>query len=374
MKKITVVGGGNAGCFTALYCGWYGRQSDYEIELVYNPEIPPERVGQATVIEPPGLLWAATGFNWYHNKIDASFKSGILYEGWGKLNDKIFHSFPADRMSMHFSPKKMQKSILDSGHFKVKESNVLDPDKIDSDYVFDCRGKPDNFDDYEDLINPINACILGKPNWDTTKDHWSRHIATPDGWAFVIPSESGTIGYCYNSDITPPDKAGINFVNQFDVEIGSNIKFKNYIAKNPIVNDRVCLNGNRLFFLEPLESTATQAYIEMVRAVFEYLMPGRCNTDYVVTDIKKYIKQLQNFILWHYQFGSKYDTPFWNYAKTLQSKDKEFNDFFKYSTITDWNNIIPQIYGGCTKPKLYGQWPAYSFKTWYDGMSTKLNI
>ena len=56
MKKITVVGGGNAGCFTALYCGWYGRQSEYEIELVYNPEIPPERVGQATVIEPPGLL------------------------------------------------------------------------------------------------------------------------------------------------------------------------------------------------------------------------------------------------------------------------------------------------------------------------------
>ena len=109
MKKITVVGGGNAGCFTALYCGWYGRQSEYEIELVYNPEIPPERVGQATVIEPPGLLWAATGFNWYHNKIDASFKSGILYEGWGKLNDKIFHSFPADECQCIFLQRKCKK-------------------------------------------------------------------------------------------------------------------------------------------------------------------------------------------------------------------------------------------------------------------------
>ena len=379
MKKITVVGGGNAGCFTALYCGWYGRQSDYEIELVYNPEIPPERVGQATVIEPPGLLWAATGFNWYHNKINATFKSGILYEGWGKLNNEVFHPFPGDRMSMHFCPWEMQQSILQSGHFKVIEDDV-EPKDVDSDYVFDCRGKPDNYDDYEELINPTNACILGKPKWNTAEAHWSRHVATPDGWTFIIPTHSQSpshdycVGYCYNSDITPPDEAERNFAKQFDVETTKSIKYKNYVIKNPIIDDRIVVNGNRLFFLEPLESSSTQAYIEMVRAVFEYLLPGRCDKDYVVSDIKKYIKQLQNFVLWHYQFGSKYDTAFWKYAKTLAFEDKEFDDFFKYSAMTDWDNIMPQIYGGCTKPKLYGQWPAYSFKTWYDGMSTKLNI
>ena len=31
-------------------------------------------------------------------------------------------------------------------------------------------------------------------------------------------------------------------------------------------------------------------------------------------------------------------------------------------------------YGGGTKDELYGQWPAYSFKTWYEGMTAKLNI
>ena len=78
--KISVVGGGNGGCFTALYLAWHRK--DIEVELIYNPEVLPERVGQATLLNPPTLLWAATGFDWYHNPIHATMKSGILYEGW----------------------------------------------------------------------------------------------------------------------------------------------------------------------------------------------------------------------------------------------------------------------------------------------------
>ena len=80
--KITVVGAGNGGCFTALFLGWHLK--DAEVELIYNPKVKPERVGQATLIDPPALLWAATKFNWYNNPIHATFKSGILYEGWGR--------------------------------------------------------------------------------------------------------------------------------------------------------------------------------------------------------------------------------------------------------------------------------------------------
>ena len=209
MKKITVVGGGNAGCLTALYCAWHAKgKVDIEVELIHNPKIQPERVGQGTVLEAPALLWAATGFNWYDNNIHATFKSGILYENWGKVNDKIFHSFPADSMAMHYCPWEMQKSVLESGHFKVKESGALDIDKIDSDYIFDCRGKPKDLSNYDQLKNPINACILGKPNWDTTEAYWSRHVATPDGWTFVIPASKESpsneycVGYCYNSNIS----------------------------------------------------------------------------------------------------------------------------------------------------------------------------
>ena len=49
--KIAVVGAGNAGTFTALHYGWYTRNNpDIEVELIYNPDTQPERVGQALVL------------------------------------------------------------------------------------------------------------------------------------------------------------------------------------------------------------------------------------------------------------------------------------------------------------------------------------
>ena len=57
--KITVVGAGNAGCMTALNYAWYGRRSDLEIDLIYDPNIKPVAVGQATLLDPPDILYNA---------------------------------------------------------------------------------------------------------------------------------------------------------------------------------------------------------------------------------------------------------------------------------------------------------------------------
>ena len=70
--KIVVIGAGNAGCFTALHYAWYTRKIDVEVELVYNPEILPEKVGQATVLDPPHLLAGALRFDWAKNNIHAT--------------------------------------------------------------------------------------------------------------------------------------------------------------------------------------------------------------------------------------------------------------------------------------------------------------
>lgn len=377
--KISIVGAGNGGSFTALHWGWNTRkEKNIEVELIYNPENQPERVGQATLLDAPNMLWAATGFDWYKNDIHATFKSGILYEGWGQKNDKLFHNFPADRMAMHYCPWEMQRSILNSGHFKVTESNVLDVHSVDADYVFDCRGKPTDFTNYEELKNPINAAILGKPNWNTTEAFWSRHVATPDGWTFVIPTHESSpshdycVGYCYNDTITSKEEAEKNFLSMFDVEIKKHVSFRNYVAKRPVIDERIFLNGNRLFFLEPLESSSTQTYVEWSRGVFNTIMSGKGSMREREWEIRRYIKQTENFVLWHYHFGSKYDTPFWDYAKTLAFRDPFFQEYLEHAKQCDNFDIVPASYGGDTVATLYSQWPAYSFKVWYDGMTKTL--
>ena len=372
--KVVVIGAGNGGCFTALHWGWYKRNNpDVEVELIYNPETSPEVVGQATLIDAPSLLWAATDFNWFNNNINATFKSGILYEGWGKVNDKVFHPFPADRMAMHYCPWKMQNLVLNSGHFKVTEGEV-DPYEIDADYIFDCRGKPDDFSEYDDLKNPVNACILAEPNWDTTKALWSRHVATPDGWTFVIPTHSSSpshkycVGYCYNSNITSKENAENNFLNMFDVNVTKHVNFKNYVAKNAVVDNRIFKNGNRLFFLEPMESSSSQAYISWVRMVFDYIFTDKdFNPN---ASVINYVKQLQNFVLWHYQYGSKYDTAFWEYAKTFVIDDPRFYELKDLCGKSSMHDCRPVYYGGNAEITGFGQWDLYSFKCWYDGMTT----
>ena len=376
--KISVVGGGNGGCFTALYLAWHRK--DIEVELIYNPEVLPERVGQATLLDPPKLLWAALGFDWYHNPIHATMKSGILYEGWGQVNEEVFHPFPPQSMAMHYCPWEMQASVLKSGHFKVTHGEV-DPKDVDADYVFDCRGKPDDFSEYEDLINPVNACVLGKPKWNTSRNLWSRHVATPDGWTFVIPtrykspSHDFCVGYCYNSDITQQEVAEHNFLEKFDVDVTKHVKFKNYVAKNPMLDDRIILNGNRLFFLEPLESSSTQTYIQWADYIMKNILTKEVSSSDASNECRKYVRELQNFVLWHYQCGSKYNTPFWDYAKSLTFKDKEFDSMLYESRSYDKYGIIPKSFGGHSmevEDCFYGQWTPYSFKVWDQGMKTKL--
>ena len=66
--------------------------------------------------------------------------------------------------------------------------------------------------------------------------------------------------------------------------------------------------------------------------------------------------------MWHYQFGSKYDTPFWNYAKKLTVRDPDFNIML--------NKVKRGDMGGIEE--WYGHWNQVSWKNWYDGMNINL--
>jgi hypothetical protein len=150
----------------------------------------------------------------------------------------------------------------------------------------------------------------------------------------------------------------------FDVDIKKHVRYKNYVANKPI-DGRVILNGNRLFFLEPLESSSTQTYFEWIKMTWSYIFGNKKNPS---EEIKEYINQTQNFILWHYKFGSKYNTDFWEHAKSFDINDDLINQYINFAKKSNECQVLPELYGGGSKNTLYGQWPPYSFKNWINGV------
>ena len=121
--KIAIIGAGNAGCVTALH--YHKYLNDAEIDIYHSPnQHPIEKVGLGTLPAIVDLVSSVFGSSWYDNSIDSTFKTGILYEGWGNKHDKFFHSFQMHLMAMHFVPNKLSKAVLESEHFNAIEKTI----------------------------------------------------------------------------------------------------------------------------------------------------------------------------------------------------------------------------------------------------------
>ncbi len=105
-------------------------------------------------------------------------------------------------------------------------------------------------------------------------------------------------------------------------------------------------------FIEPMEATAVGMYHKLCQCAWDGIFANdtfdNCNKN-----IKTNVKQLENIILWHYQFGSKFDTPFWKYAKSLPfNPDQKFYEVIK---------------GNLDEDEEYGQWKTWNFDNWRLG-------
>ena len=238
--KIVILGAGNGGVWTALHYAYHTRNNkNIEVEVIHDPGIDSFPVGQALFPGQSSNLYQACDTDWYHNEVRATPKLGILYENWSKRTPNLFHEFPFDQIAMQADPKILQKYILNSGLFAVKEKNITDLDTVDADVIFDCRGKTKKNDiEYESLYCPVNSVLLAVGPSPAKPQLWSRHVATPDGWTFVIPNTTSTTsyGYLYNSDITPMETAKTNFREVFPEITGEmvNLPFESYEAKTPV--------------------------------------------------------------------------------------------------------------------------------------------
>ncbi len=93
IKRLVIVGGGTAGWITA---SWFARRWANHFEVVIIDKSEPERigVGEATLLSFPNVM-KMMGYkptDWL-KEVDATFKSGILFPGWGHEDAEIWHPF-----------------------------------------------------------------------------------------------------------------------------------------------------------------------------------------------------------------------------------------------------------------------------------------
>ena len=180
-------------------------------------------------------------------------------------------------------------------------------------------------------------------------------MATPNGWTFVIPNQNSvSYGYLYNNQITKKEDAIDDFTSRFDLDlIADSLDFDNYMAKSFYNGRRTILQGNMYGFIEPMEATSVAFYQYICRQSWDFIFDIQ-TFNYCNNKIRTNMKQLETIILWHYQYGSKYDTPFWEYAKSLPfNPDDKF-----YEMISNEEN----------DPKQYGQWKKWNFDNWKSGV------
>lgn len=361
-KKLAIIGAGNAACITAMHYYHYGKNLFEPITIYYDPEAPIERVGQGTTLPIPDLIFKVFGINWYNQAdfLKGTRKDGILYENWGSKSEKFFHPFPFSTCSIHYVPKLVSQMILNSGLFEIVEKIVDDPEKeIDADVIFDCRGRHNrDSSQYEELTNPLNSVVLGRTDSPDFNLHYTRCVATPDGWTFVIPNYDGvSYGYLYNDNFTDKEKASKNLEKMFGVISDGDLTFNNYVAKNFFVGERTILNGNRGAFLEPLEATSLGFYEVVAKFAWDHIVNGVDKT--LCNDrMRGEMFGIQDFVLWHYQAGSKFDTPFWEYARNLPFNPND--DFKKMVQYAQTNSV--QFDASFR----YSQWPPLSFQVWLE--------
>ena len=371
-EKIAIIGAGNAGCISALNLQFLNITDDYdidEIEIYHDPNSPIERVGQGTQLNIRETVFDLLDINWVtKNTIKATTKQGIRYKGWGKKNDDFFHPFQTGSVAMHYVPKLLSQQVLESGIFNVVEKTITNPEsEIDATYIMDCRGRPDELDDsYDILTNPINSVILARKDGADPNLLWTEHIATPNGWVFVIPNhDSVSYGYLYNNTITTKEDAERDFVERFDVEPNDYLSFNNYVAKDIWRGEKTILNGNSYSFIEPLEAVASTVHQNISECLYGVLI-NDASREEMNESIYKELIQIQDFILWHYKNGSIYDTPFWNHAKSLQ--------------YTNNNGLIEHIQKCVELPNIINSdnlsddfeydWVPHSFKNWYNNVGS----
>lgn len=321
--KISIIGKGLAGSMAVSHLNKF--LPNCEIDWIFDTNTPTQSVGEGSLLNLPKTLMQCFGFSFYSDlpKIDGTVKYGIRKKDWSKITKDFFHDFPPPNVGIHFNAKKLQDYVCDNMSNKVNiiDSKIKTQD-LDSDYIFDCSGTPEDFSNYHiSEYIPVNSVYINQCYWDGPRFNYTLAIARPYGWVFGIPLTTRcSIGYLYNQDINTLEDIKEDIKNVFQEyflepskEESRSFSFNSYYHYQNFTN-RIGYNGNASFFLEPLEALSTAMIDHSNRNMFD-LISGNMTYKQINESYHTTVKQMENNIMFHYLAGSVFDTEFWNFAK-----------------------------------------------------------
>lgn len=368
MKKLAVIGRGTAGAFAVSH---FLKHTDWDIEWHFDPSIKPQAVGEGSTLDLPGALFQNLGFNLHDlEKIYGTFKAGIKKQGWGKDGRTFSHLFPPGQVGYHFNAVKLQEHIFEkvrrNPRIKFIENNIIDHNAVDSDFIMDCSGKPDDLKDFivSEYI-PVNSVYVTQCYWDIPKFQYTLAIARPYGWVFGIPLRNRcSIGYMYNGNISTIEEVKEDVKEIFKAynltpsQDTNSFSFGNYFRKRNFT-ERVVYNGNASFFLEPLEATSIFC-MNSIQFTALSMWRGGAGVEEANTKYIDLLNCTENIIMMHYYKNGTYDTPFWNHA--TERGESAMKKAFEHGAFREMiQNAVDSKYSGQLLRQLYGSWDSYSF-------------
>jgi len=359
-KKLAVIGAGSAGIQTLCHFLYWFPTNDWEITLLYNPEIPSLGIGESTNGSFSHVISLGLNFDMTDMpSIDATYKFGTRYVDWREQT--FIGSLIVGNYALHFNTHKLKEFALPRLHkiwgekFKEEHGNVKDiiqtADKVDVatddrnyefDYVINCSGFPTDFTNYvvyEDHL--VNHGLIHNVEGNFSSMHVTEHVATIDGWMFKVPLTTRlSHGYLFNDKITSVSEAKSNFANKINVDVEDlqNIEysFKAYI-NNTIISNRIFNNGNQAFFFEPMFANSLMNYNIFNRHFYDYVVG---NTDLKMAN-QHCLNQCyatRDTLYFKYHGGSIYETEFWKRAKEYKTNWLNSETFHKLSEVAKVNN------------------------------------
>ena len=355
LQKIAVVGRGTAGSLAAASVTHLLSGQDYELHHIYDSRIPVIGVGEGSWPSLVQQLQHLTDLphDTVQQRLKGTRKYGVAFEGWGVRDRDFTHYFMPvnENYAYHLSADLMGELLHESTRARHIDAKVLGINRVDGgaevefeglaperyDLVFDARGFPRELDPARHIdisFIPTNTAVIrrcpaifGEDRDGPVLQHtYTRAVARPHGWIFVIPLAVHTsYGYIFNRDVSGLDEVESDFdaflaadgVPEFEQR--TVIQFPNFIHRQ-MYDGAVARIGNAAAFMEPLEATA------IVSAQFQIGMVLQTRLNRPIEHIERDAPAVNRFLInnilcyglfvgWHYCLGSKYDSGFWRHAR-----------------------------------------------------------